>query len=220
MQTHVALLAGSLVILTLAYSGAASATTWQNGQVITYVEGSWGTASSAAGVLLTMHFNTVYASTFDVVTVGLPNPCCSMSFDSAVAVFAYLPAGGSPGTLNGNLLDPTSTSSGTFGGDVLALRFDVDFSDAGFLLGTSNIPFGNLVLENFTTSPLVNLNGLTVRDFLATANTVLGGGFQTTFTPADLDPITADLTGSFSGGTVSTFAQDHLVAPTTCSVSG
>ena len=42
---------------------------------------------------------------------------------------------------------PTSSPSGSFGGDVLVLRLNVDFSDAGFLHGTSKIPFGNLVLE-------------------------------------------------------------------------
>ena len=122
-----------VLALPLADGSAANAAPFQNGDFTTYVQGSWGTSSSAAGTLLTANFNSVYGATFDTVTVGLPTTGFTMTFDAPTAVFNYLPAGGSPGTLNGNLLDPTSTSSGTFGGDVLALQLNVDFSNAGFL---------------------------------------------------------------------------------------
>jgi hypothetical protein len=64
---------------------------------------------------------------------------------------------------------------------VLALQLNVDFSDAGFLLGTSGLHFGDLVLQNLTAAntgfaSLPALNGVTVRQFLADANTALGGG--------------------------------------------
>ena len=93
---------------------------------------------------------------------------------SAFSVIDYLPAVGTAGPLNTNLLNPTSSSSGAFGGEVTALKLNIDFSDAGFLLGTKGIPFGDLILANFSTLP--NLNGLTVRQFLGDANTALGGG--------------------------------------------
>ena len=183
----------------LLIANAANAAPFQNGDFTTYVQGSWGTSSSAAGTLLTANFNSVYAATFNTVTVGLPTTGFTMTFDAPTALFNYLPAGGSPGTLNGNLLDPTSTSSGTFGGDVLALQFDVDFSKAGFLLHPSGIPFGSLVLQNFSTLPA--LNGLTVSQFLGHANTCLGGG-SCIESIGVMDTVTADLTDSFLGGIV------------------
>jgi len=142
------------------------------------------------------------------VTIGLSSPGFSMSFSDATYVLAYLPALGAIGPLNTNLSNPTSSASGAFGGEVLALELNVDFSDAGFLLGTSHIPFGNLTLCNFST--LTALNGSTVRQFLATANTLLGGG-TSTYGIADLAPVALSLNGSFFFGAASTFAQQNLV---------
>jgi hypothetical protein len=82
---------------------------------------------------------------------------------------------------------------------VLALQFDVDFSKAGFLLHPSGIPFGSLVLQNFSTLPA--LNGLTVSQFLADANTCLGGG-SCIESIGVMDTVTVDLTDSFLGGIV------------------
>jgi hypothetical protein len=50
---------------------------------------------------------------------------------------------------------------------------------------------------------------MTVRQFLAAVNSLLGGGSG----PAsidDLDPITFELTRAFLGGAPSTFAQQHV----------
>jgi hypothetical protein len=197
-----------LLTLTLGFSGTARATTiWNAGDVITCGQQDW---ANGCGGILGPHFDTVYAGSFSV-TVGLPNPGFSMNFGGASDVQAYLPASGAPGPLNANLGNPTSSISGVFGGDVLTLELNVDFSDAGFLLGSKGIPFGNLILANFSTLP--NLNGLTVRQFLGDVNTLLGGG-SSIYTIAELDPIASSVNISFFGGTPSTFAQDHLVAPT------
>ena len=170
--------------------------------------------SHPGALLVAAYYNSVYAATSGIITVGLPITGFTMTFDSGNAVRAYLPGIGTPGQLNFNITDPNSTSSGTgsFGGNVLGLKLNVDFSDAGFLLGTSGIPFGNLVLQNFST--LTNVNGLTVRQFLGDVNTCLGGG-TCIDSVSELDAITANLNDSFEGGVVSTFAQNNLVAPTT-----
>jgi len=110
--------------------------------------------------------------------------------------------------------NPILTSSGAFGSEVLGLRFNVDFSDAGLLPGTSGLKFGDLLLENFSTEPV--FNGLTVRQFLADVNTLLGGG-SSAFTIADLGSTVGDLNAAFSAGNPSVFAQAHLVAPTSAS---
>jgi PEP-CTERM motif len=188
---------------------AAHADAWQNGALITYDQGSW-TNDLTALTLLTNDYSSVYANSFSVVTVGLPNTGFTMSFDGAPPVSRFLPAGGPPSVLTSNVNDPLTTPAGSFGGDVLALRLNIDFSNAGFLLGTSGIPFGNLVLQNFATLPA--LNGLTVNQFLADANTCLGGG-ACIYSLGVLDTITADLNGSFDLGTVSAFAQTNLATP-------
>ena len=95
---------------------------------------------------------------------------------------------------------------------------NVAFNDAGLLKGNLGMSVGNLVLTGFT-GDLTFANGLTVRQILNDANTVLGGGpepnpsvmFQDMFTPAN------SIDMSFNGGTVSTFATEHFVYPVTMS---
>ncbi|HEV2729364.1 MAG TPA: hypothetical protein VGV15_04975, partial [Terriglobales bacterium] len=57
---------------------------------------------------------------------------------------SYLPATGTDGTLSANLSDPTTTSAGSFGGSVVALKLNVDYNDAGVLSGGSTVKFGDL----------------------------------------------------------------------------
>ncbi len=208
----------SLLVLasTLACAGAAHADTFSNGQFVTYPQVLWGGSLTNPGaVLLLNDYSTVYAATSGVLTVGLPSTGFTMMFSGSLEVFVYLPAAGTPAALDQNLINPLSSSSGTFGGDVLALQLDVDFSNAGFLVGTSGIPFSNLALQNFTTMPA--LNGLTVTQFLADDNACLGGG-SCLYSFDVMDTITTDLTLSFDGGTPSTFAQTNLALPTSATV--
>lgn len=87
----------------------------------------------------------------------------TMSFTDADGVRAYLPSIGAFAPLNGSSLNPISTGSGGLGGEVVGLKLNVDFSDAGLLPGSSGLRFGDLVLENFSIEPV--FNGLTVRQF-------------------------------------------------------
>lgn len=181
---------------------------WDPGDMVTYTQEAWGDATTIAGGTLLGNYDTVYPSS--VVEVGIPGAAgFSMRFFDALAVLNYLPAVGLPGALTADLTDPMSSSSGVFGGNVLALRLNVDFSDASVISGTSSLRFGDLLLCDFPTLPA--LNGTTVRSFLATANTLLGGG-SATYSINDLSPIASALNGAFDAGTVSTFAQDHLFA--------
>jgi PEP-CTERM motif-containing protein len=192
--------------------GSAHANTiWQNGAVITNQQGAWS-IDPTASTLLINDFASVYAHSVGVVTVGLPNTGFTMSFDGASFIRVFFPAGGPPGQLTSNTTDPIQPGpAGTFGGEVLALQLNVDFSNAGFLLGTSGIPFGNLLLQNFTT--LSALNGLTVSQFLGDANMCLGGG-SCIYSIGVMDSVTLNLNASFQSGTVSTFAQTNLAPPT------
>lgn len=133
-----------------------------------------------------------------------------MIFDNAGSISQFLPASGTPGALDSSLLDPESSSAGVFGGEVLALQLDVDFSQAGIILGSSGIPFGDLVIEDY--APLPSVNGLTVSELLTDANMALADALSP-FTVDQLQDLVASLTVSFDGGTPAPVAQDILVAP-------
>ncbi|MGH8614202.1 MAG: hypothetical protein ACREYF_19770 [Gammaproteobacteria bacterium] len=177
---------------------------WTDGDMVTYGQNLWGDQTSVAGQLLGVYFDSVYFTVGGVLEVG---GIFTMTFQSASAVWGYQPSAGTPAPLNANLVDPTSSASGQFGGEVVALKLNVDFNDAGHVGGAANVPFGNLTLCAFA-PPNDSLNGTLVRSFLATANTALGGG-ATTIPIADLNSIAINLNGSFESGAVNLFAQDH-----------
>jgi hypothetical protein len=166
-----------VVTLILGCTGSAKATVWNNNDLTTYAQGSWGgdPTVDAGAALLFNSFATVYGPSFGV-TVGSSSGF-TMSFTDAPSVQAYIPSVGAFAPLNGNTLNPITTSSGAFGGEVLALQFNVDFSDAGLLPGTAGLRFGDLVLANLTGSESV-LNGLTVRQFLGDMNILLSWGYD------------------------------------------
>ena len=110
--------------------------------------------------------------------------------------------------MNSDLLDPSSSALGVFGGFVLALQLDVDFSDSGHISGASGLRFGDLRLCGLTTTPAYN--GMTVREFLGVSNTALGAG-AAAYSFGDMAILTGEVSGAFEGGTPSSFAQTHLV---------
>jgi hypothetical protein len=201
--------------LTLACAAAANADTFSNGQFLTYTQGAWGAGGDAASILAA-DYNSVYASTNGVLIVGVENITdqFSITFSNMGAVLAYLPSTGTAGPLNASLVNPAISSSGILGGEVVALTLNVDFSNDGFILGTSGIPFGDLLLANFSGS-LSGLNGLTVSQFLAIANTCLGDG-SCPYGAANVAIISDSLNSSFgfnAVGAVSPFADGHLALP-------
>ena len=210
-----------MLAVLLGCAGSANATTWNVGDLTTYTQGSWGDDLSGipqgqAALLLTAKYDTVYASTFGIVTVGTASGF-TMRFTDASSVLAYMPSVGPFGPLTSSTLDPITTASGGFGGEVMGLELNVDFTDAGVLTGASGIHFGDLIVADLTGS-LAVLNGLTVRQILADVNTLLGGG-SSIITIADLGSTVGDLNASFSVGQPSQFAQDHLAAPDVASAT-
>jgi hypothetical protein len=201
--------------LVLASAGSAHADIWQVGDVITYPQTLWGGSLMNPGAQLVFSdFQSVYAPS-DLLIVGNPNTGLTMTFDAGPQVIAYLPAIQPPGMpLKNSVVDPTITPSGEFGGDVLALQLNVDFSDAGFLLGTSGLHFGDLVLQNLS---LPALNGVTVHQFLADANTALGGGAPI-YDLVTLDNLAVAINASFANGSPGGFAQTSLARPTVSAV--
>jgi hypothetical protein len=182
---------------------------WEDGDLTTYAQVDWGgdPASNPAAALLSSSFLAAYSGFFQV---GISAGGFSMVFTTASALLTYLPAAGANGVLTSNLLNPSTTSAGAFGGHAAALKLNIDFSDRGQLPGAAGFVFGDLRVCDVATG----VNGLTVRQVLGLANTLIGGG-SSAFTPDALSAIVADLNRSFLGGLVSTFAQQHLFS-TTC----
>jgi hypothetical protein len=116
-----------------------------DGEFTTYDQNIWGADPSDGppASMLPVHF-------FDVFTAGAefgyPFPGeALMDFSSAEAMLTYLPQSGAPSSLDANLLDPTSSSSGAFGGQVVALGLNIGFGDHGFLSHPADVSFGDLV---------------------------------------------------------------------------
>jgi hypothetical protein len=175
--------------------------------MLTYAQSDWG-IGSLGGNLLVTNYDAIYAGTLGVFEIGIPGPTgFSVQFTDSNDLQTYLPASGAPGTLDSDLANPMTTSAGVFGGEVAALKLNVDFSDAGVLTGNAGLRLGDLSVCNVVPT---GLSGLTVRQVLDAANTALGAG-STLYAISDLDALVDSLNLSFESGSVEVFAQDHLV---------
>jgi hypothetical protein len=173
---------------------------WKTGEVTTATETQWGDGGSSAGASLAANFSANYAAAG--LAVGGTR---TMTFTSANAVFEYLPTAGSPAALDGSLINPLTSASGDFGGEVVALQLNVDLSSA---LG-NKVSLGGLRICGFAAVP--SLNGQTVEQFLTTANVILGGG-SASFGAGTASAVATLINSAFQDGSPSTFAQEHLVA--------
>jgi hypothetical protein len=208
---HMSSLLFVVLLSSLAGAWICRADSWKTGDMTTYTQADW--SNSQVAPFLLNNYNAVYASTEDVIEIGNPTGF-GLIFTNVQQIITYLPSEGPPATLDSSLINPITTASGAFGGDVLALKLNVDFSAAGLLPGSSEIPFGQLVLTGFQGTSFAGLDGITVSQFLALDNLALGGR-STGFSIADLDLLTAQLTGSFFKGYPQTFSQDHLETAST-----
>jgi hypothetical protein len=203
-----------VLVLSLLCVRSARADGWSAGDVTTYTQTGWGDTTTPGGALLLANYNTLYSSTDEVFEVGIPGAAGnSMIFTSVTTLLAYLPVSGSPGSLDSDYADPVTTSAGVYGGDVSALKLNIDFSAAGLLPTTSTVNFGNLILTGFTGADS-SLNNTTVNQFLALNQTALGGG-STTLSIEELESVLSDLDRAFDDGQPSQFAQDNLITPGT-----
>jgi hypothetical protein len=169
------------------------------------MEGECGHGKSRG--ILDQFFGSVYGAAGGV-QVGLEcgSDQFSMLFTSAAAVDRYLPAGGRAGVLNACLVNPTSSHSGNFGGEVLALELNVDFSAAGITEGSGG-PFGDLHLCGTGSS----LDGMTIAEILGAANKALGnGGMPASLNMNSFRNLLHQLNQSFDKCDPHGFAQRHL----------
>jgi hypothetical protein len=181
---------------------------WKSGDLLTYTQSDWGDDpnslnGSKAASILDANYGTLYSAFVVGDEAGYV-----MIFGSASTLMRYLPANGTPGPLVADLLDPTSSASGQFGGDVAALKLNVDFTDVGIVHGTAAVRFGDLRVCNLPATP--DLDHLTVRQALAALQRALAG-VPTADTYFALDALARELNAAFFFGEPSTFTQDHLV---------
>jgi hypothetical protein len=182
---------------------------WHDGDVISYDQNVWGAdpADGPPAQIVAEHF-------FDVFTAGLSlGGTNQMDFGGADALLTFLPQGGPPAALDHDISDPTSTAAGVFGGQVAALRLNVDFADAGYTAGSAAVRFGDLRVCGLVTVP--GLDNLTIRQVQAIMNTALGGD-PTGFSIVDLSQELGEINSSFEGGFASTYAQQHIFNVATC----
>jgi hypothetical protein len=186
----------------------------KDGDFCSFSQGGYG-GNGAPYDLLAANFAAIYPS---YVEVGIPGVGgSSMQFTSALKVQDYLPAGGGANKLTVDLVNQTSSSSGQFGGQALALKLNIALSDKG----VTNSGFGDLYYCDATSS----LNGKTVRQILAVKETALGGGaLPSGYTSyATIAELAANLDLSFDGknaanptcGVLSAWAANHL-SKTSC----
>jgi hypothetical protein len=137
-----------------------------SGQFKTFTIGGWGTACNGnnPGCYRDTNFDAAFP---DGITIGCGEN--TLTFTSSQAVEDFLPSGGTPALLSGALDDPAGTINNTLASQVLAVSLAVGFDvyDADFASSTSG--FGSLPILSGVHA------GMTVADFLAYANQVIGG---------------------------------------------
>jgi hypothetical protein len=140
--THAPILRLSLMVLGLSlfFAGAARADTWSAGAVVTYNQSEWGDSTTAGGMLLNSNYDSVYASAGDEFVIGSRTPGFFMVFTNEVNLDDFLPASGAPGPLDADLSNPSTSSAGVFGGEVAAMKLNLDFSNAGLIPNSSGLP--------------------------------------------------------------------------------
>jgi hypothetical protein len=165
----------------------------------TFGQGAWGANPFFlnAGTLLRYYYVVVYGT--DTVVLGNVAAGKYLSMSGPVPVQNLLPQGGRPLPLDGPYVDPITQPNhrkphnrlGSLVGEGLALRLNVDFSNAG----VTRFGLGALFV---TRGPLVNC---TVNQVLAYGNKVLGGApLLTGLKYDDVEDTMESINGSFDGG--------------------
>jgi hypothetical protein len=152
---------------------------------ITFTQGGWGSPSnSTPGKIRDNYFNSVFPGGLIVGSTY------KLTLTSALAVKNFLPQGGSPNKFTNNYTNPTSTSAGVLGGQIIALSMNVYYNSAGYL-GTNPVPLGSLIIVS---GPFA---GKTVNEFLVIANQTIGG-INTGYSFSDINSAATSINENFN----------------------
>lgn len=159
------------------------------GKFTTYTQGGWGAVPKGnnPGALLTRNFSTVFPGGSVWIGIGP-----KLTFTSAAAITNFLPQGSTAGILTASATNPTTSSAGVFGGQLLAATLSVAFSNAG-------ITQTGLGAKTLVSGPLA---GQTVNQVLALANSVISGGaLPSGLTLSGLNDILDKINNNYDNGT-------------------
>jgi hypothetical protein len=190
----------------------------------TYSQGGFQ-GGGTPGQIFDNNFTTVFAAG---LTIGLedgsgPNHDATwIGTAGHDALKAFLGGGGQSEPLNADTQNATSVSGGALAVQTAALTLNIRFNDAGLLSGTLLPPFGTLTLKGFGNA----LDGMTINQVLADANTTLGTpgtppehgsgpdtpGWLPSYegSAADLEALVENLNLAFHEGNVSGWATLHI----------
>ena len=164
------------------------------GQGRTQTMGGWGQGASGnnPGSYRDAHFATAFPAG---VTIGLAGR--SARWTTAAAVEAYLPAGGPSNVLPaGNLVNPTTNQlKNNAAGQVLTLSLSVGFDDADPNFAPSGTALRDMIIASGPHA------GMTVGDFLALANSVLGSAASTATQVSNVQSTAGSINENFVDGT-------------------
>jgi hypothetical protein len=157
----------------------------------TYTMGGWGTHCHGGnpGCYRDANFDAAFP---DGVLIGSGGN--TLALTSTEAVEYFLPSGTTPRALPaGALVDPGNTYRNVLAGQLVTLTLNVGFDayDANFSSNTES--FGNLII---TMGPF---EGMTVNDFLALANGIIGGT-QTGYTFSQLNVAASAINENYDNG--------------------
>ena len=190
-----------------------NSTSMNTNKYCSFTQGGWGSPPNGnnPGTILRNNFSAVYPS--GICEIGIPGSAgYSIKFKSSSAIQAFLPSGGRPGALNADWVNPLSSSAGVFGGQVLALKLNVDFGS--FFFGAAANSFGDLVIND----PSSPFSGRTVRSILALCNAAIGGS-NTGYSYSSLSTIADTLNQSFDNCVANSWGRNLLGGGTTTTTS-
>ncbi len=182
---------------------------------VSYSQGGWSADAHGnnPGTILDAHFNDVFP---DGLVVGDPAHH-TIKLTSADAVRNFLPGGGTSAVLTQNYTNPTREHGhnadelgGNWAGQIVAAEINVKYSEAGDI-GTNSLKLGDLVFTGTGTA----FDGTSVNDFLAIANTALGGGGLDGYTISDIQNVAELINTNFDGKDLG-----YLTCPLTSSDCG
>jgi hypothetical protein len=188
-----------------------------DGGLCTFTPGGWGADCNGnnAGCIRDKFFDSVFPNG---VSIGDPDGVdgdgeFALHFTTSAAVNAFLPAGGTPAELTGDQTDPTTSPAGVFAGLLLAAKLNVAFDDAGALDGCKSrldVKLGDQVFKGGVDSHFL---GMSVRDFIDFADSVISGSQgagpfdidgdgQGDVSVADVSSALDVINSNFDGGTI------------------
>jgi hypothetical protein len=161
------------------------------GDFRTQTPGGWGAPASGnnPGAYRDANFDSAFPS-------GLSIGCSSgytALFTSASAIEAFVPAGGTPGVLDQDLVDPVTTSGGVLAGHVVALSLAVGFDASDPNFGGTSMTITSLVATSGACA------GMTVAQILHLANSIVGG-CNAQLTPSEITSCVDAINNNFVDG--------------------